>query len=415
MGTKVDMLNYASNFKCLGSGCRNTCCQYWDVNIDKETFEKYNKVKSAKFREYIKNNITKNVVDATYKDFAKVKIDKRSKRCSFLNTNNLCTIHKRLGEDYLCLVCETYPKHNNRFFDVMECSLSLSCEEACRLTLTSEDPMKVLKIDDNQTQRTLIALDIPVPEQAAAIRYIRTYLLKVLDCTDYTLEQKLIIIGILIQSIKDHTVTDQDGSGIISQDDFTREVDGQSTSLVNRAFDLSSYLSHPEECITHNINLLKEILTYKPSYYTDTYNNYRKILFNFINYDEENLTLNFDISHYHRTCKSFFADFMERTAYMLENYVKNYIYQVVFPFREARESSDIFEEYLILTFNYFIIKMHLMSLLNNTASIDENEVINLVTCFCRNYENNFDYEEFVLSLCKDNDMTNLYEISKLIL
>lgn len=135
------------------------------MNIDNETFEKYSKVQNKKLREYINKNITKYVVDATYKDFARVKLDKRTQRCPFLNTNNLCVIRKRLGEDHLCLVCQTYPKAYSRFFDVMECSLSLSCEEACRLALTSEAPVKVLKIESNQPQRVLIASDVPLQKK----------------------------------------------------------------------------------------------------------------------------------------------------------------------------------------------------------------------------------------------------------
>lgn len=97
-------------------------------------------------------------------------------------------------------------------------------------------------------------------------------------------------------------------------------------------------------------------MNFKPGYYTDTYNNYRKILFDFIDYDEESHNLNFDIDRYHETADSFFKDFMESYSYLLENYIKNYIYQVVFPFRELGESSGILEEYSILMFNYFIIK-----------------------------------------------------------
>lgn len=57
--------------------------------------------------------------------------------------------------------------------------------------------------------------------------------------------------------------------------------------------------------------------------------------------------------------------------------------------------------------------MYLISLLYNNSSISEKDVISLISCFCRNYENHFDYEELILSLCEDNSVNNLYEISKL--
>lgn len=316
MGTQVNILNYTNDFKCSGSACKNTCCQYWDVNIDKDTFEKYNKVENIKLREYIKSNITKNVVDATYKDYAKAKLDKRSKKCAFLNTNNLCTIQKRLGADYLSLVCKVFPRKYNRFPDMMECSLSLSCEEACRLALTSEDPMKVLSTDNKQTQTVLLTFDIPSQEKSAAIKSVRAYLFKVMDSSDYNMAQKLFIIGILVQALKESPATDMYGNEIITPDYLAEQIAEQSILLENKAFDLTDYFGHAEKFIADNINLFKEVLNSKPTYYTYTYNNYRSILFNFINYDEKNHSLSFDISRYHNTCNSFNADFMEHNLYL---------------------------------------------------------------------------------------------------
>jgi lysine-N-methylase len=414
VGTKIYTLNYVSNFKCTSSDCKNTCCQGWDVKIDKETFEKYNKVKDKKLMESIRNNISKFAIDATYKDYAKVKLDKKTKRCPFLNNSNLCTIHKKLGVDHLCLVCQTYPKKYTRFPDVMECSMSMSCEVACKLALTADNPMEVLNINISKPQRTLISLDVSSLEQAFVIRYIRTYLFKVLDSTSYTLDEKLIIIGILVQSLKDKTEVDQNGYELIAQEDFIKEIDVQTKNLENIGFDLSSYKNSSEEFIISKINILKDILCFNPGYYTESYKNHRNALLSFINYDEEKSSLNFDISRYH-AASNIFSDFMKHNSHMLENYLRNYIFQVIFPFREVRESSGIFQEYLILTFNYFIMKMHLMSLLNNNPCLGKDDVISLITCFCRNYEDYFDYEEFVLNLCKHYGIDSVSKLSNIII
>ena len=36
--------NYVNEFNCLGSDCIDTCCQGWNINIDKNTHEKYQKL-----------------------------------------------------------------------------------------------------------------------------------------------------------------------------------------------------------------------------------------------------------------------------------------------------------------------------------------------------------------------------------
>jgi hypothetical protein len=61
-----------------------------------------------------------------------------------------------------------------------------------------------------------------------------------------------------------------------------------------------------------------------------------------------------------------------------------------------------------------MIKMHLLSLLYSKGSLDRDDVVDLISCFYRNYENHFAYEEFVLSLCEQNGINNVYEASKLL-
>ena len=36
---------YLQKFECLGTSCSDTCCQGWNINIDKNTHEKYQKIK----------------------------------------------------------------------------------------------------------------------------------------------------------------------------------------------------------------------------------------------------------------------------------------------------------------------------------------------------------------------------------
>ena len=35
---------YYDKFKCIGSECPETCCQGWQITLDKETFNKYQKL-----------------------------------------------------------------------------------------------------------------------------------------------------------------------------------------------------------------------------------------------------------------------------------------------------------------------------------------------------------------------------------
>ena len=47
---KVTYPNNFARFKCIGGECEDTCCQGWDIEIDKDTFDEYLKVQDQKMK-----------------------------------------------------------------------------------------------------------------------------------------------------------------------------------------------------------------------------------------------------------------------------------------------------------------------------------------------------------------------------
>ena len=41
---------YYDKFKCIGSECPETCCQGWPITIDKQTFNKYQKLDNCNLK-----------------------------------------------------------------------------------------------------------------------------------------------------------------------------------------------------------------------------------------------------------------------------------------------------------------------------------------------------------------------------
>ena len=41
---------YYNEFKCIGSDCPETCCQGWKISIDKDTFNKYQKLDNVNLK-----------------------------------------------------------------------------------------------------------------------------------------------------------------------------------------------------------------------------------------------------------------------------------------------------------------------------------------------------------------------------
>lgn len=122
---------YLKEFKCDGAKCSAKCCRSaWNIFIDKETHEKYSalpKTEASKILQHILPN-------PSGEDYI-IAHDEKDNPCPFLDADNLCSIQRAHGEDYLSQVCASYPRIVTRFENFFEVGLSLTCPVAAKLIL----------------------------------------------------------------------------------------------------------------------------------------------------------------------------------------------------------------------------------------------------------------------------------------
>ena len=128
---------FYDNFHCIAGDCPDTCCAGWQILIDQESLEKYSSV-NTDFGTRLLNSI----------DWYQGAFEQYNKRCSFLNDENLCDLYQEMGADALCQTCRMYPRHVEEFEDLREYSLSLSCPEAARIMLSTEEKTKFIETED---------------------------------------------------------------------------------------------------------------------------------------------------------------------------------------------------------------------------------------------------------------------------
>lgn len=131
--------DYYDEFACIADRCPDTCCAGWQIMIDEDSLEKYERVKGS-FGERLKREI----------DWEEGAFCQKKGRCCFLNEKNLCDIYGNLGEEALCETCTKYPRHVEEFEDLREYSLSLSCPVAARMMLTRKMPVSFLVTEDEK-------------------------------------------------------------------------------------------------------------------------------------------------------------------------------------------------------------------------------------------------------------------------
>ena len=121
---------YYDDFKCIGGECIDNCCtNNWRIDIDEKAYKKYRKIKGQMGKK-INNNISRNRSNPNYLQYGKINL--KNNKCSLLSEDGLCTIHGSLGEDYLCNTCRVYPRSINKYGDIYERNLSISCPEVAR-------------------------------------------------------------------------------------------------------------------------------------------------------------------------------------------------------------------------------------------------------------------------------------------
>ncbi len=134
---KYNKVDYYDDFACVAGACPDTCCAGWQIVIDDDSFDKYEKI-IGDFGQRMKASL----------DYEEQSFRQCQGRCIFLNQENLCDLIITKGEDYLCKTCAGYPRHTEEFEDVREYSLSISCPIVARQLFSRWEPVGFLQWED---------------------------------------------------------------------------------------------------------------------------------------------------------------------------------------------------------------------------------------------------------------------------
>ena len=123
--------SYYGRFSCIASRCRHSCCIGWEIDIDEDSFHRY----QAETGEIGKR--LRACIDTDGVPHFRLS---EEERCPFLNREGLCDLILSLGEASLCEICREHPRFYTVLSDRTEVGLGLCCEEAARLILTEKEP-----------------------------------------------------------------------------------------------------------------------------------------------------------------------------------------------------------------------------------------------------------------------------------
>lgn len=133
----VRVPDYYEDFRCLAGACPHSCCEKWEVVIDEETACRYAAAEGS-----LGDRLRQALLRDEEGDLC---FPLNGGRCPFLDEENLCEIHKELGEEATSLTCREHPRFTEDYGAFREITLSASCPAANALLLGSQDPLRFME------------------------------------------------------------------------------------------------------------------------------------------------------------------------------------------------------------------------------------------------------------------------------
>ncbi len=406
---RVLIPQYMKKFSCIGSACEDSCCIGWRVDIDHETYKKYQKVRDEELTplmdQYIKRNRAEGHGEGAY---AKIKLLPDTS-CPFLNEKTLCKIQLRYGEDYLSDVCTTYPRVVHSINGLLERSATVSCPEAARIVLLNPEPMEFDEDEEsrdvrNIVKKTIKAEDLNLNNKPQKYLWeIRIFTITLLQNREYTLNERLIILGMFFQALQQMISSGKNTeiSGLIAS----------YTVIIEEGSLRESLEAIP---VQYNIQmeLLKEIAD-KRYFMGVSSHRYLECFSDFlagIQYTAES-TVEEVGQRYQSAAKDYYEPFMKEHDYILENYLVNYVFKNLFPFTSDK---SLFDAYMMLVIHYSLIKMHLIGMSGFRKGLTEDLVIKLIQSFAKTVEHNQKYLDGIAEQMRQNNFNTMAYMAILI-
>lgn len=362
-----------NDFKCIGPNCIDTCCAGWDINIDKNTFKKYENGK-GNLKELINGKYLKNSESGDSFNYGFMKITKDNK-CPFLNDNLLCEIHGKCGEENLSITCRRYPRVFNIIDDIYEKSGLPSCEEICSKAFLNKEKMEFIEIEEELDEdsieiRRVIDTDAFIGSDNL-IQYfwdIRVISINIMQNRNFSIEERLNLLKSFYKNLE--TLKNKENFYEI-EDLLERIVEDPSniTEFIDSSTIVPLSITNNYFKIILDGNLLNKVIGTRLKILLSDLNKDKNLLNNIHKYDLKSLD-----------------NYFTQYSYIFENYLVNQIFKDIIPFNTGEDLNESIDK-LINT--YKLIKSYLILWnISSQNEISEKNIIYVIQALSKDLEHN---------------------------
>ncbi len=396
-------------FRCIGADCEDTCCAGWIVNVDQKTYEAYRRCDDPDLSPALHSLVTINSQNAG-DNYARIALS--GPVCPFL-AEGLCSIQKKLGEEYLPIMCASYPRVMNVVDDVLERSLDLSCPEAARLVLLDPVPMEFVTEDGAPLERLghLSVIDTSVASAGKPFQYfqeIRRLIVWLLENRKHSLWKRLVILGSLCDQL--------DASASAGRASQTPEVlEAYRDAVELGTFDeaLASHRAQPARQLEVVLEMIIARIgaEFTPARFLECYQDFMSSVEWSADSSMDDLGRRYAAAH-----AEYYAPFMSAHEYILEHYLVNYVYRTLFPLGPQTSSrnlsasniaSSIHDQCLLLFAYYAIVQTLMIGAAGvHGAKFDASHVVKVIQSSTRTFEHSLAFPSSALRILASHGISS---------
>lgn len=383
------------DFVCIGPRCEFTCCQGWRIDIDDNTVKKYKKCKDEHWSKLFKKYLNK---PTNKKGQYTISLDERG-YCPFFTNEGLCSIQKKLGEEYLSIVCSVFPRVYNRTVKMqLEKTYYLSCPEVTKLVLFGKEKISFAVFEEQvEFDRVLINLHLKKEQRyVRSFEILRKFTIDVLQNRKYILEDRMLILTYFFESFaKQNNEIDIEVNIKI----FEELINNNSIKEIIKSVssDKTYYFSFLQD-------LLRSIYLYTSR---EDFRTYSEEIYNILGLNLEEEDTFFSLyDEYYRL-------FLQSNSFVLENYLVYSVYVNIFPFK----SVNIWDDFMNLVLRYVLINFFVFGIsVKAKGSFQEEE---LKRCFVivskvLDSSNPPSFFDVLLNQMKEKEEDNIFTVFKLL-
>ncbi len=374
-------------FQCTGASCEDTCCRGWGIGVDRQTFDRYQELADPEFGPKLRQLVNITVANKGHQHAAIVLEDAQ---CPLL-VDKLCSVHTKLGEEYLGQACATFPRVVNPVDGAIERSLDLSCPEAARLILLNPEPdlfqefhapvglmdSRLLQIAGNRTHRS----------QPQHSDLVRGFALGILQNRAYPVAKRMMLLSYFcskMQELEDNA----------TQHQIPEVLEGFEYAIRASLFD--EHLNQTSAHVGAQLALVLEMVVGRVSLdYTSE--RYRELYGEFI----QGLELEADSTiadlgeRYTEAYFQYFEPFLRTREYILEHYLVSYAYKTMFPYGK----TSMADQYMVLAAYFATIRSLAVGLAGHYKSdFNEMHLVRTIQVCARALEHCTSYPARVLEI-----------------